>query len=121
MYRKEFHRITPHDVANFLIFDKSFPRSIYHCIAKAKISLHRITGSPEGAVTNRAEKNIGRLMADLEYTDIEEVIESGLHEFLDNLQTRLNLLGVVIGTTFFNVTPQAPAQTGEQLAGGSAA
>ena len=111
MYRKEFHHITPRNVANFLIFDKNFPRSIYHCISKAQICLHRIAGSPNGAVTNKAEKQLGRLMADLEYTDIDEVIESGLHEFLDNLQTRLNMMGGTIVTTFFNIKPQVPSTT----------
>lgn len=114
MYRKEFHHITPRNVANFLIFDKQFPRSIYHCISKAQICLHRIAGSPNGSVTNNAEKQLGRLMADLEYTDIDEVIESGLHEFLDNLQTRLNMMGGTIGTTFFNIKPQVKVTASEQ-------
>ena len=114
MYRKEFHHIIPRNVANFLIFDKQFPRSIYHCISKAQIYLHRITGSPHGAVTNSAEKQLGRLMADLEYTDIDEVIDAGLHEFLANLQNRLNTLGGTIGTTFFNIPPQVQSTTTEQ-------
>ncbi len=114
MYRKEFHHITPRNVANFLIFDKQFPRSIYHCISKAQIGLHRIAGSPNGTATNAAEKQLGRLMADLEYTDIDEVIDSGLHEFLDNLQTRLNMMGGTIGTTFFNIKPRVKETANEQ-------
>ena len=114
MYRKEFHRITPQNVADFLIFNKLFPRSIYHCIAKAQICLHRITGSTNGASTNPAEKRLGRLMADLEYTDINEVIEAGLHEFLDDLQNKLNQLGGEIGTTFFNLRPLTSSTSNEQ-------
>ncbi len=53
-------------------------------------------------------------MADLEYTDIEEVIAGGLHEFLDDLQTRVNQVGATIGTTFFNIKPQAELSTSEQ-------
>lgn len=114
MFRKEFHMVTPSNVANFLVFDKLFPRSIYHCIEKAQICLHRITGSPIGAATNPAEKKLGRLKADLEYTDIEEVIESGLHEFLDDLQTEFSQLGGAIGTTFFNITPIEQTNSSEQ-------
>lgn len=114
MFRKEMHRITPHNVTDFLIFDKQFPRSIYHCIATAQSSLHRISGSPNGSATNKAEKKLGRLMADLEYTDIDEVIESGMHEFLDNLQIQLNELGGIIGETFFNVPVLDTAATSEQ-------
>lgn len=114
MFRKEVHRVTPHNVAEFLIFNKYFPRSIYHCISKAQIYLHRITGSPEGAVRSPVEKRIGRLVADLEYTDIDEVIQAGLHEFLDDLQTRINQVGGAIGKTFFNIKPQVESAASEQ-------
>lgn len=114
MYRKEFHHITPRNVADFLIFDRHFPRSIYHCIEKAQICLHRISGSQSLSVTNSAEKQLGRLKADLEYTDIDEVIDSGLHEFLDNLQSRLIVVGGTIGSTFFNVNSQLQETASEQ-------
>lgn len=114
MYRKEFHHIIPRNVAGFLIFDKNFPRSIYHCLSKAQIYLHRIGGTPPGSVTNSAEKMLGRLMADLGYTDIDEVIGSGLHEFLDSLQRRLNTMGGTIGATFFNIKPQVIEMEQEQ-------
>jgi len=114
MYRKEFHQITPANVANFLIFNRAFPRSIYHCIEKSQICLHRITWSPLGNASNEAEKKLGRLRADLEYTDIHEVIEAGLHEFLDDLQTKLNTIGGVIGTSFFNLKPLKQAASSDQ-------
>ena len=105
MFRKQHHNITPNKVADFLIFDSMFPRSIRHCINKAKICLHRITGTPEGAAMNQAEKKLGRIQADLEYTDINEVIETGLHEYLDTMQSRINEVGMAIGLTFFNIKP----------------
>jgi len=106
MYRKIFHRITPKQVADFLIFDTEFPRSIRHCIANALISLHKITGTPQGAVQNRAEKILGRLQADLDYADIDEVLEFGMHEYLVSLQIRLNQVGEEISSTFFRHVPQ---------------
>lgn len=114
MFRKEMHHVTPNNVADFLIFSKLFPRSIRHCVAKAQVCLHRISDTPLGNATNKAEKNLGRLMADLEYTDIKEVIEAGLHEFLDNLQIRLNKVDQTIGETFFNILPPVKEQNSEQ-------
>ena len=114
MFRKEMHHVNPRNVSDFLIFNKLFPRSIYHCASKAQTCLHRITGSPNGSATNNAEKKLGRLMADLEYTDIQEVTQSGLHEFLENLQVQLNQLGGVIGETFFNVPVQKPMKSSQQ-------
>jgi len=104
MYRKIFHRITPKQVADFLIFDTEFPRSIRHCIANALFSLHKITGTPQGVAQNRAEKILGRLQADLDYADIDEVLEFGMHEYLESLQVRLNQVGEEISATFFRHT-----------------
>nr|WP_321467364.1 alpha-E domain-containing protein [uncultured Desulfobulbus sp.] len=104
MFRKEYHMITPKQVASFLVFDKSFPRSIRHCVNKAQISLQRIiNGSSGGNGGNSAEKLLGRLAADLEYTDIDDVVNEGMHEYLDRLQTRINQIDEAIGTTFFNI------------------
>lgn len=114
MFRKEMHHVTPNNVADFLIFNRHFPRSIYHCVYKARLSMHRITGTQLQGATNDAEKRLGRLMADLEYTDINEVIKGGLHEFLDDLQIRLNLVGETIGTTFFNIAPRLESENTEQ-------
>lgn len=114
MFRKRHHHITPRNVADFLIFDSQFPRSIRHCISKAQVCLHRITGSSPGSAGNAAEKRLGRLKADLEYTDIDEVIAQGMHEYLDGLQTRLNQVDGAIGTTFFNLKPLIAASANEQ-------
>lgn len=114
MFRKIHHTITPRTVADFLIFDNQFPRSIHHCVDKAKVCLQRITGSTSRIPRNPAEKKLGRLEADLTYTDIDEVIERGMHEYLDSLQTRLNCVDLAIGTTFFNVKPISEKAVNEQ-------
>ena len=114
MFRKVHHRITPRNVADFLIFDNQFPRSIRHCVAKAQIGLHRVSGSPPGSAHNTAEKRLGRLTSDLFYTDVDEVIACGMHEYLDGLQTRLNQVDEAIGTTFFNLQPLIETAANDQ-------
>jgi len=114
MYRKEFHQITPKNVADFLIFNSQFPRSIRHCINKTQVALHRITGTTNGTAHNEAEKKLGRLVADLEYTDIDEVLQGGMHEYLDDLQVRLNQVDMAIGTSFFNIKPPSEQSQAQQ-------
>ena len=114
MFRKAHHRITPRNVADFLIFDSQFPRSIRHCVAKAQICLHRISGSPPGSAQNAAEKRLGRLASDLAYTDVDEVVAHGMHEYMDGLQSCLNEVDEAIGTTFFNLQTLIEAATQEQ-------
>ncbi|MBF0303043.1 MAG: alpha-E domain-containing protein [Desulfamplus sp.] len=104
MYRKRFHRIIPKQVCEFLIFDSDFPRSIRYCLKKAEKSLHNISGTPAGTVSNKAEKSLGRLCADLDYTDIDEIIDTGMHEYLDGLQIKINNIGNNIHDAFFKLT-----------------
>lgn len=103
MYRKKFRRITPTDVARFLILDLEFPRTMRYCLLKAQISLHEITGTVIGTFTNKAERKLGRLRSDLDYANIDEIISLGLHEFLDEFQTELNGVGDAIFDTFFSL------------------
>ncbi|MBF0199930.1 MAG: alpha-E domain-containing protein [Desulfamplus sp.] len=105
MYRKRFHRIIPKQVCDFLIFDGEFPRSIRFCLKKAEKSLHNISGSPVGTVSNMAEKSLGRLCADIDYSDIDEIIDIGMHEYLDGLQVKINSVGSHIHDAFFKAIP----------------
>jgi len=114
MYRKVYHRITPRSVADFLIFNNQFPRSIRHCVSKSQICLQRIIGNQAETTRTTAEKVLGRLVAELEYTDIDEVIAGGMHEYMDDFQSRLNRVGVAIGNTFFNLAPLTETTTAEQ-------
>ena len=114
MFRKQHHQITPRQVASFLIFDGDFPRSIRHCVNKSLVSLHRITGSAAGTVNTDAEKRLGRLKADLDYSDIQDVMHQGMHEYLDRLQTRFNQVDEAMGVTFFNLKPMIAVNSQEQ-------
>jgi uncharacterized alpha-E superfamily protein len=107
MYRKRHGRLVPDRVADFLILDREFPRAMHDCIVKAEESLHAISGSPLGAFQNLAEQRLGRLRSELDYAQIQEIIASGLHEFLDAFQAKLNRVGNAICETFFALRPMA--------------
>lgn len=101
MYRKIYHRIDHIHVANFLLLDDVFPRSVRYAISRAQRSLSSITGNPIGRFDTQPEKFIGKLNSDLEFTDIKEIFATGLHEFLDDVQIKLNDVGASVGETFF--------------------
>jgi uncharacterized alpha-E superfamily protein len=105
MYRKRQHRITPNSVAEFLILTPDFPRSIRFCLLQVERSLYQITGTPRGAWQSPVERALGRLRSDLDYLTIDDIIQSGLHEFLDNLQRRMNDVDDKIYETFFALQP----------------
>ena len=111
MYRKRYRRIQPDRVVNFLMFDTEFPRAIMYCLRKADVSLHAITGMPADRHTTPAEKLLGEICADLSRVTVEEVLASGLHEYLDILQTRLNEVGAAVHESFFSDKPLESSQS----------
>jgi uncharacterized alpha-E superfamily protein len=108
MYRQRHGRISPVNVVNFLILDREFPRAVLHCLTRANESLHAISGTFPGSFSNLAEQRLGQLRAELAYTRAQDVIASGLHEFVDNFQTRLNMVGEAIHESFFAMRPLEP-------------
>jgi uncharacterized alpha-E superfamily protein len=102
MYRKRgAHRLSPHSIAEFLVLDPQFPRSIRSCVTRVERSLHEIMGTPVGTWTTTVERTMGRLRTSIDYLTIDDIIEVGLHETLDGLQLGMNSVGVEIGEAFF--------------------
>ena len=114
MYSKSQHYITPSSVAEFLILDREFPRSIHFCLRETQQRLHDITQTPLGNWSNDAEKTLGRLCSQLSYLTIDDIIQSGLHEFLNEMENSINQVGNEIYNTFialgdsFCVIPNQP-------------
>ena len=107
MYRKQYGAVSRRNVAEFLVFDRFFPRAMHFCLIKAEESLLAITGGSKGAYTNPAEQQLGRLRAKLDYGAIDEVLAGagGLHGFVDGFQQRLNRASDAIHDTFFAIRP----------------
>jgi uncharacterized alpha-E superfamily protein len=101
MYRKRHGRISPKRVVEFLLLDREFPRAVQFCLLAARDSLYAISGTPAGTFRCAPEKLLGQLCSDLSFTSVDEVISAGLHEYLDNLQTRMNQVSTGIYETFF--------------------
>ena len=101
MYRKRHGRIAPERVVEFLLFETEFPRAIQYCLARARESVHAISGTPAGVFRHPVERLFGELCSELAYARVEVIITAGLHEYLDRLQTRINQIGNEISETFF--------------------
>lgn len=115
MYRKTFGRIAPEQVVEFLILDPAFPRSLRYCLMEAEESLRAVTGTPSGTFRNLAERRLGQLRAELDYASVRDIIDRGLHEFIDGFQTRLNQVGAALNEVFFAPRP-VPSSAGALFA-----
>ena len=112
MYRKQYGAVSRKDTVRFLVLDRAFPRAMHFCLVKAEESLLAITGGTKGTHSTPAERQLGRLRATLDYTDIDEILGDsqagaprGLHGWIDAFQARLNAANDAIHTTFFALRP----------------
>jgi uncharacterized alpha-E superfamily protein len=101
-YRKVYHaRVSADNILNFLMLDRSFPRSVLFCVAAAQDALWRISGSYRGNAVVTCDRMIGKLDAELSYTTIDDMYSSSLHEYLVGLESRLASVGGQIHETYF--------------------
>ncbi|MGB7286852.1 MAG: alpha-E domain-containing protein [Salaquimonas sp.] len=90
--------INPKGIANFLIFDKRFPRSLNFCYAKVQENLNFI--SEEYGFEAPCLKKVQGIVGKLEQHDIDEVFSNGLHEFLVEFIATNSEIGAQIETDF---------------------
>jgi uncharacterized alpha-E superfamily protein len=104
-YRQKHGRLSRNCVAEFLVLDREFPRSIHFCLTQADQSLHAISRTPSDAFANAAERRLGQLRSELDYTPLADIMAGGLHEYLGAFQTKLIGVGSAIHETFFELRP----------------
>ncbi|MGB7769931.1 MAG: alpha-E domain-containing protein [Verrucomicrobiia bacterium] len=85
--------VHPRLVAEFLVLNDNFPRSVRFCVDELNRAVRRISGVAEGHFCNDAEKLTGRLLAELQFSTVDEIFDRGLHQYLDEVQIKLNEIG----------------------------
>lgn len=116
MYRRQHGALDRHKVLDFLVLDRTFPRSVLYCVRKAEESLRTITGTPFDGRATQAERAIGRLHADLEFLEVKDLLARGLNRFVVEFQEELNAVGDAIARSFF-LNEEAQAQSQSQSDG----
>ncbi|MEL7498297.1 MAG: alpha-E domain-containing protein [Planctomycetota bacterium] len=106
MYRRTHGRIVPAKVAQFLILDPIFPRSIRFCANQFQSCLNRMRQNESEREDLPSERLASQLTNRLNSVSIDEIIDQGLHLFIDQLQGAINSLGNIVYADFFNTTNQ---------------
>jgi len=111
--------VSPRLVAEFLLLNEDFPRSVRFCVSELNNALRKMSGVAEGKFCNDAEKLAGRLVAELQFSTIDEIFDAGLHDYLDRLQSKLNDIGMAlfnayIYQNFSNLEDEIMVQQEEQ-------
>ena len=102
-YRRQSHLIGIHEVVNFFLFNKTFPRSVLFCVVGVDGSLGEINNMSKSRKTKIASKSkTAQLRHRLENTEVKEVLAGGMHQFIDLLQSSLNDIGNAMNEDYFH-------------------
>jgi uncharacterized alpha-E superfamily protein len=97
VYRKVYRDvITPGRVADLLILRRDMPRSLHASLREVVDNL-AVVANEQSAETQRCA---GRLLAELQYGRIDEILATGLHAYLTQFLDRVNDLGGGISRDF---------------------
>jgi uncharacterized alpha-E superfamily protein len=97
IYRQIYSdQVTPKQVAQLLIFNKQMPRSLVCCVNE----LIPLISEVKNQKSKEIERLLGKLKASLEYSDIDEVFEQGLEEFIKAFLERINHIADEFSNTY---------------------
>ena len=108
-------------IVEFLLLNLEFPRAVAYCLNRALGAVDLISRADETArraqpMTN-SYRSLGRLVAELEYLDVEEVLGERLHPYLDQLTFRINRAADDIARAYFSmqvILPELHPQQAQQ-------
>lgn len=88
-------------VAQFLLFQRDYPRSVRFCVDQARDAITGIRVSNGSRTPSVPERILGRLSSQLEYADINEVLEQGLSVYLGKIQETVNEASIALQKAYF--------------------
>ena len=97
VYRKVYRDvITPERVAELLMLRSDMPRSLLASMLEVVANLESVANDQ----SRETQRKAGRLLADLRYARIDEILATGLHAYLTQFLDRVHDLGQGISRDF---------------------
>ena len=105
VYSRTFGMIDHFNVIEMIVLDRAFPRAILFCLRSALNSLYRITNDS----SDTPHELLLELIMRVKSLTPQSIINFGLHEFIDELQRKLNNINEAIYLAF---NPEPKLQSG---------
>lgn len=78
-------RVEPERVVEFLLVHESFPRSVRYCLQAGAGALAEIEGQAPEHGRSKAARALGRVLSDLQYAELDQVLAGDFHLFLGTI------------------------------------
>jgi uncharacterized alpha-E superfamily protein len=94
-------RIDPEQVVEFLLLHPQFPRSVRYCLQAAARAVAEIEGPAPGRGHSKPDRILGRVLSDLQFAELEQILGDGLHAFLTDIRERCSQVSTAIQDQYF--------------------
>ncbi len=92
--------VTPKRVAEFLILSRQFPASVRHGALRVQSCLDRISNRSDSDKLKSAQIETEKLLLMLNSKNANDIIREGLHEYLEEIGERFELVGEAVYRDF---------------------
>ena len=96
-------------VADFLIYDPLFPRSVLRCLRESQQAAHAISNRPVERCGNEVEYTLRDLIVWLERRSMDDLVRGGLHEALTRIVNEIHHICEAINQVYFELSAQTPS------------
>ncbi len=86
-------RVEPERVVDFLLLHPTFPRSVRFSLEAAALALTAVSGGSTAQGPGRADRLLGRMLADLKFVELDQSLAEDFHQFLAGILERCVAVG----------------------------
>jgi len=92
--------VRPDRIAEFLLLDAEFPRSLRFMAATIQVALQFVARSTGARPAGRAERLAGRLRATLDYSGIDDIMGEAMHPYLAEIGQQCATIHAAVYQTY---------------------
>lgn len=90
------------NIAEYLLLREEFPHSVNYAVHKVRDALHAIAEATDSRRNNQVNRRVGRLVAMLDFDQIEDVLTGGLSEYLNRIEAECSRIHDIIIQTYID-------------------
>jgi uncharacterized alpha-E superfamily protein len=89
------------NIIDQVLFNSEFPRSVIYSLNQLERNFERLRSEKNMEGFTKGQFMIGKLRSKVQYSDVQTVSNMGLHDYLNEIMTDIDAIGVTLNQYFF--------------------
>jgi uncharacterized alpha-E superfamily protein len=89
------------NIIDQVLFNPDFPRSVLYCMNQLERNFDRLRSEKNLEGFQKVQFMIGKLRSKVQYSNVQNVYEIGLHDYLSEIVSEIDEIGVMLNQHFF--------------------